>query len=32
MFSVPMWGALFCLVMLMMFYLPKSSRQGAAAN
>jgi MFS family permease len=32
MFSVPMWGALFCLVMLMMFYLPKGSRQGASAN
>ncbi len=32
MFQAPMWGALFCLVMLMMFYLPKSSRQSIAAD
>jgi hypothetical protein len=32
MFSVPMWGALFCLVMLLMFYLPKSPRKATAAN
>ncbi|MBM4111744.1 MAG: hypothetical protein FJ254_10425, partial [Phycisphaerae bacterium] len=32
MFTVPMWAALFCLAMLLMFYLPKSPRQGTAAN
>ncbi len=32
MFSVPMWGALFCLVMLLMFYLPgRSARSGEAS-
>jgi nucleoside transporter len=27
MFSVPMWGALFCLAMLLMFYLPQGGRK-----
>jgi nucleoside transporter len=31
MFSVPMWASLFCLVMLLMFYLPKGERQAGGA-